>query len=91
MQDKMLKDAKQLAYKYFRTRKDKGGNSYINHLTFVSEHCLSNNAKIVGMLHDILEDTNVSISELEAILYENLIEAIQILTKKKKMNIIQII
>ena len=83
MQDKMLKDAKQLAYKYFKNKKDKGGNPYMEHLIYVSEHCLSNNSKIVGVLHDILEDTDISIAELEAILHENLIEAIQLLTRRK--------
>ena len=28
----MLQDAEQLAYKYFKDKKDKGGNPYMQHL-----------------------------------------------------------
>ena len=50
---------------------------------FVSNNCLFEDSKIVGLLHDILEDTDCSIAELESVVHENLIEAIQLLTKRK--------
>ena len=79
-----LQDAEQLAYKYFKDKKDKGGNPYMQHLRFVKNHCMLENSKIVGVLHDILEDTDCSITVLrEIIVDENLIQAIQLLTRKQ--------
>ena len=78
-----LEKAYKLAYKYFKNKVDKGGNPYMNHLMFVSNNCLFEDSKIVGLLHDILEDTDCSIAELESVVHENLIEAIQLLTKRK--------
>lgn len=80
-----VKDAERLAYKYFKNKFDKGGNPYMEHLKYVSDNCKSENAKIVGMLHDIIEDTNISFSELESELHINLIESIQRLTKYRDM------
>ena len=79
----ILQDAEHLAYKYFKDKKDKGGNPYMQHLRFVKNHCLTYDGQIVGILHDILEDTDCSIYELENILHENLIECIQLLTRKE--------
>ena len=80
----ILQDAEQLAYKYFKDKIDKGGNPYMKHLNFVKNHCMLENSKIVGVLHDILEDTDCSITELrEVIVDENLIQAIQLLTRKQ--------
>ena len=80
----ILQDAEQLAYKYFKDKKDRGGNPYMQHLRFVKNHCLTYEGQIVGILHDILEDTDCSITELrEVIVHENLIQAIQLLTRKQ--------
>ena len=80
----ILQDAEQLAYKYFKDKIDKGGNPYMKHLNFVKNHCLTYDGQIVGILHDILEDTDCSYGELEStIIYENLIECIQLLTRKE--------
>lgn len=79
---KMLEDAIQLAEKYFKDSVDKGGHPYMDHLISVMNGCKTENSKIVGVLHDIIEDTNVTISELESILHENLIKAIQIVSRK---------
>ena len=79
-----LQDAEQLAYKYFKNKIDKGGNPYMQHLRFVKNHCLTYEGQIVGILHDILEDTDCSISELrEVIVHEDLIQTIQLLTRKQ--------
>ena len=80
-----IKDAERLAYKYFKDKVDKGGNPYMEHLKHVSDKCNTENSKIVGMLHDIIEDTNISFSELESELHINLIESIQRLTKYRDM------
>ena len=80
----ILQDAEQLAYKYFKDKKDRGGNPYMQHLRFVKNHCLTYDGQIVGILHDILEDTDCSISELrEVIIREDLIQAIQLVSRKQ--------
>ena len=79
----ILQDAEHLAYKYFKDKKDKGGNPYLQHLRFVKNHCLTYDGKIVGILHDILEDTDCSYEELRSTICENLIECIQLLTRKE--------
>ena len=79
----ILQDAEQLAYKYFKDKIDKGGNPYMQHLRFVKNHCLTYDGQIVGILHDILEDTDCSYGELKSTICENLIECIQLLTRKE--------
>ena len=79
----ILQDSEQLAYKYFKDKTDKGGNPYMQHLRFVKNHCLTYDGQIVGILHDILEDTDCSYGELKSTICENLIECIQLLTRKE--------
>lgn len=79
---KTLEDAIQLAEKYFKDKVDKGGHPYMYHLISVMNGCTSEDSKIVGILHDIIEDTDITVAELESILHENLIEAIQIVSRK---------
>ena len=77
-----VKNAYNLANKYFKDKVDKGGNPYMIHLTMVASYCNSENAIIVGLLHDILEDTYCSIFELRRIISDNLINSIQTLTRR---------
>ena len=46
-----------LIEQYHKDDVDKGGNPYKNHLVSVSSVCNSYEAKIAGLLHDIIEDT----------------------------------
>ena len=50
--------AKDLVNKYHEGQKDKVGKLYINHLWRVSFDQKTYNGMIVGLLHDLLEDTN---------------------------------
>ena len=49
--------ALRLINEYHKDMVDKGGNPYINHLTYVSNNCLTYESKIIALLHDIIEDT----------------------------------
>lgn len=49
--------AMDLIKEYHKDDVDKGGHPYINHLLRVSDKCNSYEAKIAGLLHDIIEDT----------------------------------
>lgn len=47
-----------LAKKAFRGKKDKAGKPYIQHLIAVSNSVSTYQEKIIGLLHDLLEDTD---------------------------------
>lgn len=76
-----------LVSKYFNGKVDKGGAPYVGHLSRVAsnllEHC-SYKAYIVGLLHDILEDTDCTIEELREVgCDDEIIEAIKSVTRNK--------
>ena len=74
----------ELVLKVFDDKVDKGGLPYFNHLFKVYENVSNYNEKIVALLHDIIEDTNISIKDLEDFGYsENIVKSITYLTKKK--------
>ena len=62
--DKLLKRAIAIATKYHRGQVDKGGYPYIDHPLRVMEEVKTIEEKILAVLHDVLEDCNVSRSVL---------------------------
>lgn len=64
----MLGTAIAIAAEEFENVKDKGGNPYILHCLYVMNRVkhLGETAMIVGVLHDVLEDTDTTISDLLA-------------------------
>lgn len=81
---KMLEEVLLLIERYFNGKVDKSGKPYINHLISVSEQVESQEDKVVALLHDIIEDTNISIEELSKIIPMNLIGRILVLTHSNK-------
>jgi (p)ppGpp synthase/HD superfamily hydrolase len=66
-------------------QKDKGGQPYILHPIAVSELCKTPKAKIVAILHDVVEDSSTTIEEIEKeIPDKEIIDAIRLLTKPPK-------
>lgn len=61
----MLEKALQIATEAHKGQKDKAGNDYISHPIRVSQHCINQKAKIVALLHDTLEDTSLTIKDLQ--------------------------
>ena len=43
---------------------DKSGRPYVEHLSFVAEHVRGDDAKTVAWLHDIVEDTHITLDDL---------------------------
>lgn len=81
-----LKDLLKISFElidfFFKDKVDKGGNPYIEHLKFVSDN-VDGEYKIIGLLHDILEDTNCTPEILEHKgLPKYLVDSIVILTRK---------
>lgn len=74
----------ELVLKVFDEKVDKGGLPYFNHLFKVYGGVSSYDEKIVALLHDIVEDTDITFNDLEKFGYDsNIIDALKILTKKK--------
>ena len=81
--DDLLKKSTMLVNIFFKDKKDKGGLPYIGHLQFVSNAFDDEDHKVVGLLHDIIEDTVVSKTILEELGFpKKIIDAVDILTKK---------
>jgi len=63
---------------------DKAGEPYILHPIRVMLSLTSNQDRICGVLHDIIEDTDVTIEELKNLGFpEEILEAISLLTKQE--------
>lgn len=63
---------------------DKGGNPYILHPLRVMMNCESEAAKICAVLHDVVEDTNISLADLKSQGFgDEIIAALDCLTKRK--------
>lgn len=66
---------------------DKAGKDYLLHPLTVSSYCKTKKGKIVGLLHDVVEDTPISIEELSKVFDSEITTAIQLLTKTKGFDI----
>ena len=58
--------ALQIAIKAHKGQKDKSGREYIMHPIRVAERCKDPRAKIVALLHDVIEDTDVTADYLRS-------------------------
>ncbi len=78
-----IKLAYAIAYVAHKNQYDKVGVPYINHPLTVSSFLNTEDEKIVGLLHDVVEDTAVTLDDLRLFFDENIIEAINLLTHKE--------
>lgn len=80
--DDLVKKATMLANFFFKDKKDKGGYPYLGHLQYVSNSFDDTEHKVVGLLHDIIEDTVISKTILLELGFPNeIVDAIVILTR----------
>ncbi len=80
----LLYKSLELVLRVFDDKVDKGGMPYFNHLLKVYEGVSSYNEKIVALLHDIVEDTNITFDDLKEFGYsDEIITPLTYLTKKK--------
>ncbi|NCC44716.1 MAG: HD domain-containing protein, partial [Clostridia bacterium] len=63
---------------------DKGGHPYIGHPLAVAQKVNGIEEKIAALLHDVVEDTEVTIEELGREFPEEIVKAVDLLTKKKE-------
>ena len=81
----MYSKAELIVRAVFKNIRDKGGNPYLDHLYYVSDNLKDINMKIVGLLHDLIEDTDITYNDLlEVGFTKNIIDAVELLTKKEE-------
>lgn len=78
-----LEDAILLAVKAHHGQKDKLGKEYILHPLWVMNHIDGDYLKKIAVLHDLVEDTDISLTDLYEMGYPSeIVEAIDALTKR---------
>ncbi|HPX45924.1 MAG TPA: HD domain-containing protein [Bacteroidales bacterium] len=82
---KLLK-AYRISKKAHKGQKDKSGQPYINHPVYVAKRVKGNDAKIVALLHDTIEDTNVTYDYIKSVFGDKIAEAVKVLTKDKTIS-----
>lgn len=80
---KLTAKAMKLAYEYHDGQLDKAGLPYIFHVYAVADKCTSEYSTCVGLLHDILEDTNIEYGLLEQEFPAEVVSAVEILTRDR--------
>ena len=77
-----LQKALQLAQKAHRHQKDKGGIDYFFHPITVALMCKDPQAQIVALLHDVLEDSDITVQDLKhAGFSDSILDALSCLTR----------
>lgn len=82
--DNLLFKALELVTIIFQDKVDKGGYPYSIHLLTVYSRVDDYMEKVCALLHDIVEDSDVTVEELKEIGFtDEIVEIVNILTKKK--------
>lgn len=82
--NRLLNLAVEIATKAHKGQVDKGGNPYINHPTAVAESVKDTEEKIVAYLHDVIEDTDITLEDLKIMGFTKpILTALERITKEK--------
>lgn len=85
--DKLLELAIEVATQAHKGQLDKGGNPYILHSQAVAAALDSTENKIVAYLHDVVEDTEITLEDLKEMGFTyRIVNSIRILTKPKDIS-----
>ncbi len=77
--------AHQLVSILFQDKTDKEGEPYIGHLERVSNKLTKENTRIAGLLHDVVEDTELTFDDLRNLNFnEEIIELVNLVTNTTK-------
>lgn len=80
----MIDIALAIARKAHAGQVDKAGVDYIQHPLYVASQIKTEQEKAVALLHDVLEDSDITVADLLAYgLSNEVVTAVQTLTKKK--------
>ena len=78
--------ALRLAYNAHQGQVDKSGQPYIFHPYNLAEQMTDEISVCVALLHDVLEDTDVSLEELEALFPPEVTDTVSLLTRKPEQD-----
>lgn len=81
---KNIKKAINIAYNAHMGQNDKFGIPYIFHPVHLAELMETEDECIVAILHDVVEDTDITFEQLEKEFSHRVIEALKLLTHDKK-------
>ena len=78
---KLTKKAMQICFEKHKNQMDKSGVPYVFHPFHVAESMTSEDATIVALLHDVVEDTDTSFEELEQYGFsQSVMDALKLMT-----------
>ncbi len=80
---KLTRLASKIAYRAHDGQTDKAGVPYIFHPIHIAEQMDSEESCIVALLHDVIEDSNITLETLSKYFNDNIIEALRVLTKEE--------
>ena len=83
---RLTRKAMIIAYEAHKNQVDKSGVPYIYHPIHVAEQMDTENECIIALLHDVVEDTNVTFKQLEEVFSKEIIDILKLLTKKKEID-----
>lgn len=69
-----------IAYVAHKGQTDKVGVEYINHPLTVASLCKTEDERVVALLHDVVEDTNITLNDLSIFFEPKIVEALKLLT-----------
>lgn len=78
--------AKALAAKAHAGQVDKAGRPYIEHPIVVSSMLEGEDEKITALLHDVVEDTDVSLDEIRRLFGDTIADAVGCMTHDKSVD-----
>ena len=74
-----------IAYEAHKNQVDKSGVPYIYHPIHVAEQMNTENECIIALLHDVVEDTNVTFKQLEEVFSKEIIDILKLLTREENI------
>lgn len=81
--------AMEIAYKAHHGQVDKSGVPYIFHPIHLAEQMDTEDECIVALLHDVVEDTEMTFEQLEKDFSETVIQALKLVTRDKNEDYMQ--
>ena len=80
--DDIYTKSEKIVKRLFKDILDKGGNSYLNHLYYVSNSFEDVDMKSIGLLHDIIEDTIITANDLREIGFnQEIVDVVSIISR----------
>ena len=78
----LINKAIDIAYSAHHGQRDKAGRPYFLHPVIIASQMDNEYETCTALLHDVIEDTNITLEELEKIFPSEITEAVSILTHK---------